>query len=78
MKEGKIICLQNKTNKPNKKFKNQQANVVVAAAPFSRSTHAESTGQKLIRVTGLQNKKWGGEETQANMAAKKLLKGQNK
>lgn len=36
--------------------------MLVVAAPFSRSTHAESTGQKLIRVTGLQNKKWGGEE----------------
>lgn len=49
--------MSSKRNKPNENLKNQQANVLVAAAPFSRSTHAESTGQKLIRVTGLQNKK---------------------
>lgn len=54
-----------------------------SSSALSKSTHAESTGQKLIRVTGLQNKKWSGEKRhkQTNSVATKIMersKGINK
>lgn len=56
------ICKNKTKQKLKTNFKKWRNAGAVIAAHFSKSTHAESTGQKLIRVTGLQDKKWGGEE----------------